>query len=145
MPNRLPGSVLLALACSPLLAFTPAHVAADLEPSATSVAFGNVIYGGSPGVSTVVLKNTTTGKITLSSIAITGNSDFTATNSCGTSIAAGAGCAVTISFAPHAIGARAGTLKIVSTAANSPLTIALTGTGCRYFSPAAARFFLTSC
>ena len=112
--------------------------------SATTLGFGNVIYGSSfsQGLS---LSNVGTAPLQLISFTMRGNSDFTQTNTCGTSLAAGAQCRITVNFAPHALGERNGTLSIVSNAAGSPHRLDMGGTGCRYFSPAAARFFLTSC
>jgi hypothetical protein len=116
-----------------------------LHLSATVLGFGNVIYGGSPATQTVVLSNVGTAPLFLSGISESGNSDFSVSNNCAASMAAGAQCSLGVAFAPHAIGARSGTVTIRSNAAGSPHTINLSGTGCRYFSPAAARFFLTSC
>ena len=63
----------------------------------------------------------------MSSIGVTG--PFGETNNCGTSLAAGASCTVSVSFAPTAAGAATGTLSVNSSAPGSPLTVALSGTG----------------
>src|SRR6202035_4485599 len=54
---------------------------------------------------------------------------FSESNNCGTSLAAGASCAVSVTFAPTAAGAATGTLSVNSSAPGSPLTVALSGTG----------------
>ncbi|WP_051367976.1 choice-of-anchor D domain-containing protein [Hamadaea tsunoensis] len=76
---------------------------------------------------TVVVTNTGTGPASVSSIGATG--DFTTSTTCPATIAAGANCIVTVTFHPTAAGTRTGTLSVVSSATNSPLTIGLTGTG----------------
>jgi hypothetical protein len=111
---------------------------------ATLLGFGNVIYGSfaTQGVS---LANVGTAPLQILGIDKAGNSDFTVSSTCGSSVAAGGQCNLGIAFTPHAIGARSGTVSIRTNAAGSPHSIQLGGSGCRYFSPAAARFFLTSC
>ncbi len=73
------------------------------------------------------MTNTGTAAASVSAVAVTG--DFSQTNTCGTSIAAGASCTVNVSFRPTASGTRTGTLTVTSNATNSPTTVALTGTG----------------
>jgi hypothetical protein len=55
--------------------------------------------------------------------------DFTATNTCGTSLAASANCTITVTFKPIATGARTATLNIVDNAPGSPQTPSLSGNG----------------
>jgi hypothetical protein len=111
---------------------------------ATILGFGNVIYGSfaSQGIS---LANVGTAPLQILGIDRAGNSDFAVSNNCGNSVAVNGQCTLGISFTPHAIGSRSGTISIRTNADNSPHTVQLGGSGCRYFSPAAARFFLTSC
>jgi hypothetical protein len=113
-----------------------------LHLNTTTLGYGNVIYGQYAAQS-VVLGNTGTQPLQLTSILISGNTDFTQVNKCGTTVAPGTSCALTITFAPHALGSRAGLLTVHSNAGDAQVTLG--GMGCRYFSPAAARFFLTSC
>ncbi|MBI3714754.1 MAG: choice-of-anchor D domain-containing protein [Betaproteobacteria bacterium] len=115
-----------------------------MQLSATTLGFGNVIYGSSFSQGTG-FSNSGTAAMQILGIDTSGNSDFTVTQSCGTSLAAGGQCRLTVNFAPHALGARSGTVNIRTNADGSPHHIQISGTGCRYFSPAAARFFLTSC
>ncbi len=112
--------------------------------SATLLGFGNVIYG-SFATQGVTLSNIGTAPLLIQSVTETGNADFTVASACGTSVAAGGQCNLGIAFTPRAIGARSGVVSVTSNAAGSPHKIQMGGTGCRYFSPAAARFFLTSC
>ena len=99
--------------------------------SPSSLAFGSVAVGSSSSL-TETLTNGTSGAITISSIAVSGANaaDFTiSSNSCGTSLAASATCSVTVVFKPAAAGSRTGTLTFTDSAANSPQTVALSGTG----------------
>jgi hypothetical protein len=75
----------------------------------------------------VYITNDGTAALALSSITVTG--DFAQVNNCGTALAAGANCAVAVTFTPTATGARTGTLTVVDDAVGSPHTVTLTGTG----------------
>jgi hypothetical protein len=75
----------------------------------------------------VYITNTGSDALTFTSITLTG--DFSGVNNCGTALAAGASCAVAVSFTPTAIGARTGTLSVADAAPGSPHTISLAGTG----------------
>jgi hypothetical protein len=63
----------------------------------------------------------------MASVGVTG--PFSETNNCGTSLAAGGSCTVSVTFAPTAAGSASGTLSVNSSAPGSPLTVALSGTG----------------
>jgi hypothetical protein len=69
-----------------------------------------------------------------SSVAITGitfsvtGAAFSQVNTCGATLAAGAQCKVTLTFAPAAAGKLQGSVSITDSAANSPQAIALQGT-----------------
>jgi hypothetical protein len=65
--------------------------------------------------------------VAVSSVAAIG--DFTQTNTCGSSLAVGATCTVTVTFMPTAIGTRTGAVTITDDAATSPQVVALSGTG----------------
>ena len=56
-------------------------------------------------------------------------SDYGQTNNCGTLLAVGGTCTVSVTFTPTAVGSRPGTLTITDNASNSPQTVNLTGTG----------------
>jgi hypothetical protein len=71
--------------------------------------------------------NTGSAPLPISSIAI--NGDFAQTNACGTSVAAGATCTISVTFTPTAAGARLAMITITDNATGSPLTVALSGTG----------------
>jgi len=92
-----------------------------------SVAFGNQTLGVASGGQTVTVSNTGTAAASISSVSTSG--DFAQTNTCGSSIAAGGSCTVSVTFTPTASGSRTGSLSIASNAPGSPATVALTGTG----------------
>ena len=98
-----------------------------LSASPTAVSFGNQTDGTTSAAQTVTLSNTGGSAAAISSIAA--GSGFSETNSCGSSIAAGGSCAVQVSFSPTAANAYSANLTVSSNATNSPLTVALTGTG----------------
>ena len=100
---------------------------ATLSVSPASLTFPSQGLNTTSSGSTVTVNNTGTAAAALSAIATTG--DFAQTNTCGTSIAAGASCTVSVTFTPTASGTRSGSLTIASNASNSPATVALTGTG----------------
>lgn len=69
--------------------------------------------------------------LAVSSITVSGTNaaDFKETNNCTTVAPGGGTCTVTITFTPSAAGARSATLTVNDNAANSPQTVALSGTG----------------
>ncbi|GAA3451920.1 choice-of-anchor D domain-containing protein [Dactylosporangium matsuzakiense] len=92
-----------------------------------SLTFGGTVVGTSAATQTVTLNNSGTTAATVSAIAASG--DFSQTNTCGSSIAVGASCTVTVRFTPTASGSRTGTLTVTSSANNSPATVSLSGSG----------------
>ncbi len=72
---------------------------------------------------------TNSGGDALTFASITTSGDFSGTNNCGTTLGAGASCAVAVTFTPTATGTRTGTLSLVDNAAGSPHTVPLSGTG----------------
>jgi hypothetical protein len=76
---------------------------------------------------TVTLTNIGETALSISSIAVSG--DFAQTHTCGSSVAAGANCTISVTFTPMATGSRSGSLTITDDAAGSPHTVALSGQG----------------
>ena len=78
---------------------------------------------------TVTLTNGGAAAVGITSVATSG--DFAQTNTCGTSVAAGATCAIAVTFTPAAVGQRTGALTIVAASGSNSQTqsVALTGTG----------------
>jgi len=69
--------------------------------------------------------------LSLSSIALTGANpgDFAQTNTCGTSVAAGASCTISVTFDPTASGSRSASVSFTDNANGSPQSLGLSGTG----------------
>ena len=63
----------------------------------------------------------------ISAISVSG--DFAQTSDCTSTLQAGTGCTVRVSFTPTATGTRTGTLAIVTDIAVRPDVVALIGTG----------------
>jgi hypothetical protein len=100
---------------------------ATLTASPTTLTFPGTATGSTSAAQAVTVRNNGTAAASVSSVAAAG--DFGQTNTCGTSIAAGATCSVSVTFRPTATGARSGTLTLASNATNPALSVALTGTG----------------
>ncbi len=98
-----------------------------LNSSPSSLTFGGQNVGTTSAAQSVTVTNTGTAAASIASVTTSG--DFAQTNTCGSSLAAGASCAINVTFTPTASGTRSGSVTITSNAANSPLTINLSGTG----------------
>jgi len=99
--------------------------------SATSLVFGTQDVGTTSASQTVILTNTGTSTLAITSIVLTGTdaSSFVFANSCGTSLAAGANCQIHGHFTPAATGALTAAITITDSATGSPQTINVSGTG----------------
>ncbi|HEV2633612.1 MAG TPA: choice-of-anchor D domain-containing protein [Actinocrinis sp.] len=106
---------------------------ATLSVAPTSLSFASQTLNSTSAAQTVTVTNTGTAAAAISSVATSG--DFAQTNTCGSSLAAGASCAVNVTFKPTASGTRTGNLTISGNATNNPTTVALTGTGAGSTSP----------
>jgi hypothetical protein len=94
--------------------------------SATSLSFGVVPAGSKKNMA---LQLTNAGDQPLSIAAVGTSAEFSATNNCGSSVAAGGSCTFTVTFAPTFGGSQTGNLTITDNAPGSPQTVSLTGTG----------------
>lgn len=75
------------------------------------------------------VKLTNTGGTALTIRSIVPSANFSETHTCGTSLAAGANCTISVKFHPPGLGTTPGTLTLNSDAPGSPHTVALSGTG----------------
>ncbi len=96
--------------------------------SASSLNLGSAAVGNTSAAKTVTLTNAENVSLSFSNIQ-TSAGFAVASNTCGTSIAAGATCTAGVTFSPTNTGAATGTLTFTDSAANSPQTVTLTGTG----------------
>jgi hypothetical protein len=94
--------------------------------SAASLNFG-VQPVGSSSAQTISVKNTGGAPLNISSIST--SSSFTETNTCGSSLAAGAQCSLLVTFTSHTRGPITGALTLIDNAADSPQVVQLSGVG----------------
>ncbi|MGH9432633.1 MAG: choice-of-anchor D domain-containing protein [Terriglobia bacterium] len=111
-------------------------LASQVALSPSSLNFSGEIIGNSSNAQAVRLANSSPNATTITSINASG--DFSETNNCGASLAAGANCAIQVSFKPTAGGSRSGTLTVADSAPGSPQAISLTGAGQDFSIQAAA-------
>jgi hypothetical protein len=101
----------------------------SLSPVST-MTFAATGVGLDAASQTVTLTNNGGVLLVIQSIAESGDfSVVPGSNTCGISLAAGASCSLQITFVPTAAGPRTGTLTMVDSAASSPQSLQLTGTG----------------
>jgi hypothetical protein len=113
-----------------------------LSASLTTLSFGTVGVGKTTTAS-VTVTNTGTSTVTIDQTAVTGTSFTTGAGTPAATIAPGQSKTVQIHFAPLSAGSAAGGFTITSDAANSPLSVALVGTGAQpglAISPATVSF-----
>jgi hypothetical protein len=105
--------------------------AAVVSLSPTSLAFGNQSVDVTSTAQSVTLSNTGNASLSITSLALTGSnaSDFAQTNTCGSSLAAGANCTIVVMFTPSLTGTRTASVSIADNASGSPQTVPLSGAG----------------
>jgi hypothetical protein len=108
-----------------------AAVAPAVSLSPTSLTFSSQTVNTTSAAQSVTLTNSGNAALTISSIGISGANagDFSQTNTCGSSLAAGASCTISVTFKPTATGTRTAAVSIADNATGSPHTVSLTGTG----------------
>ena len=118
----------------------PAVPQAVLSPA--SLAFGSVTTGTTSAAQTVTLSNPGTAALSITGISVAGagSSAFSQTNSCGTTLAAGASCSILVTFSPNAAAGFAASISITDNATGSPQSVTLAGTG---VAPAVAQAVLS--
>jgi hypothetical protein len=111
-------------------ASSPPPAAPNVSLSPTGLTFSQQYVGTTSAVQNLTLTNTGNAALYIVSVGFTGTNpgDFSQTNTCGSIVAAGANCSVSVTFAPTAAGARSASLGITDNASNSPQTVNLTGT-----------------
>jgi hypothetical protein len=105
--------------------------ASQIVLSQTSVSFGNELVGVQGPTQTVLVTNQGGTTVTISSITVTGTNaaDFSESSNCSTTLGANSSCQITLYFTPSLIGPETATVTETDSAAGSPRTISLTGTG----------------
>ena len=112
-------------------------VAPGLNPSVSSVAFGNQTINTTSAAQTVTVSNTGTSNLTITVITIDGDFSF---SGCATpiSLVPGASCTLSVTFFPTTTGPLSGSISISSDASGSPHLVSLSGTGTPVPMPAIA-------
>jgi hypothetical protein len=100
----------------------------QLTPSTTSVSFGSLALNAS-ATQSVTLTNTGNAAVSISQVNVAG-SGFTLNGSAPlVTLSAGQAASFSVTFTPTVAGNATGSASVVSTAANSPLSISLSGLG----------------
>jgi hypothetical protein len=92
-----------------------------------SISFGNQDVGTVSAGQAITLSNTGSAELRIVGIALA--LPFAETNTCGSSLAAGATCTINVMFAPTSEGDFADNVSVTDNAKGSPHTVALSGTG----------------
>jgi hypothetical protein len=118
-------------------AVLPFSISAALPPTApvvtispTSLTFPTQTVATASAAQSISLKNSGNADLSGLKITITGTdaASFLETNNCGATVSAGTSCGVNVVFTPASAGALSATVSITNNAANSPQTVALSGT-----------------
>ncbi|HXJ91937.1 MAG TPA: choice-of-anchor D domain-containing protein [Terriglobia bacterium] len=110
------------------LSGTAVQPTVSLSPSALT--FSSQAVGTRSAAQTVTLTNTSSLTVSITSVALGGTNPtaFTMSKTCGSTLSAGASCTASVTFAPLGPLSKSATLVIADNAANSPQSIAVTGT-----------------
>jgi subtilase family serine protease len=112
------------------LSGTGAAAGGTVTLAPASLAFGNQRVNSTSATKTLTLTNGTASTLTISSITVSAN--FGGSTTCGSTLAAGANCTISLFFRPTSTGTKTGTLTVTDNASNSPQTASLSGTGTRH-------------
>lgn len=95
-----------------------------LSYSPSSIAFGSQVIGIASSAHDITLTNCGSAALGISSITITGTNagDYGQTNTCGSSLAAGANCTISVIFTPTTTGTRTASVSISDNVSGSPQT-----------------------
>lgn len=130
------GAVTGALSISNNAPLSPQTV--GLKGTGTYVSFNPVSFNfGNQPVGTkslpkkITLSNKGSVAVSITKISLTGAdaADFAETNTCGTRVAAGASCFITVTFTPSAKGLRSASVTVTDNGGGSPQKVGLAGTG----------------
>jgi hypothetical protein len=103
----------------------------ELQPTTVSLTPASLVFaaqavGSSSSAQSVTLTNTGNQRLRLAMIL---GPNFTETDNCGTSVAAGANCTINVTFVPTSVGPVAGSLTLFDNASDNPQRVGLSGTG----------------
>ncbi|HXW94015.1 MAG TPA: choice-of-anchor D domain-containing protein [Terriglobales bacterium] len=111
--------------------FTIAPQVPLLSFSSSQVTFPTQTIGTTSPARTISLQNPGSATLTISGIKIvgTGAASFQQSNTCGTFLAPGANCSMSLSFAPVAGGLQTAGIAVTDNAAGSPQVVPVSGAG----------------
>jgi hypothetical protein len=114
-----------------MVSLKPASTNPVANLSATSLNFAGQAVGTTSGVQKTTLTNSGNAALIITSIAVSGANagDFTQTNNCGSSLAAAANCAISVTFKPAATGTRTAAVILTDNATGGTQSVILTGAG----------------
>ena len=103
----------------------------SLALSPASLTFNPQLSETTSATQTATLSNTGSNAVAINSVAPTGNNagDFTQSNTCGSSLAPGANCVITVTFTPSQAGPRVAAITINDDTAGTPHRMGLSGIG----------------
>jgi hypothetical protein len=94
---------------------------------ATGLSFSPQLVGAATTAQTATLTNSGTSPVVINNVATGG--DFTQSNTCRSSLAAGANCAIAVTFTPSHPGPSGSTITVTDDTAGSPHLLSLSGIG----------------
>lgn len=98
-----------------------------VAPSPGALTFAAQVLNTTSATQAVTLTNNSGAAVSINSIATSAN--FAQTNTCGSTLGAGAACTINVSFTPTVSGTITGALTISDSGISSPRLVALTGSG----------------
>lgn len=101
----------------------------NLSPA--SLNFGTTLEGTTSATQPVTLTNIGNNSLNIAKITVVGV-DYSQTNNCGSSVAAGASCTINVSYAPSSSGTNQTRIDITDDGLSSPQSISLSGAGTEF-------------
>jgi hypothetical protein len=111
--------------------FTISQLTPLVSFSSSDVSFPAQAVGTASKAAVVAVQNPGTASLTISGVTITGTNagSFHETNNCGSSLAPGANCSISVVFDPASTGPLAASVNVADNVIGSPQAVSLTGTG----------------
>jgi len=101
----------------------------NLSPASLNV--GTILEGTTSATQSVTLGNAGNNSLNISKFSVLG-SDYSQTDTCGTSVAPGASCTIAVSYTPSSSGMNQTRIDITDDGLNSPQSISLSGSGTEF-------------
>jgi hypothetical protein len=95
-----------------------------------SLTFTSQLLGTPSAAQVATLTNT--GSVALAITSIVASGDFSQSNNCGTSLAGGSTCSISVTFTPTAVGTRTGSITITDNAVPATQSVSLSGSGAAF-------------